>query len=189
MSLFEAVVIGASAGAMDALSQILPALPRDFSLPVIIVVHLPPDNKSMMAELFQNKCLLKVKEAEDKEAIESGTVYFAPPDYHLLVEEDKHLSLSNEEPVLFSRPSIDVLFETAADAYGEKLIGIILTGANNDGANGLLAISNAGGAPLVQSPELAYASTMPQAALSLCPAAQSLSLEQIVAYLQKASRV
>ena len=119
----EAVVIGASAGALEALSVILPSLPADYGLPVIIVVHVPPDKKSLLAELFQAKCGIEVREAEDKEPIRGGTAYFAPPDYHLLVETDKSLSLSDDEPVLFSRPSIDVLFESAADAYGPSLIG------------------------------------------------------------------
>ena len=110
----EAVVIGASAGAVDALSVLLPALPADYPLAVAVVVHLPPDRKSVMAELFQTKCRVRVKEAEDKEPFAPGTVYFAPPDYHLLVEPDRRLSLSSEESVLYSRPSIDVLFESAA---------------------------------------------------------------------------
>ena len=119
----EAVVIGASAGALEALSVILPSLPADYGLPVLIVVHVPPDKKSLLAELFQAKCGIEVREAEDKEPIRGGTVYFAPPDYHLLVETDKSLSLSDDEPVFYSRPSVDVLFESAADAYGPSLIG------------------------------------------------------------------
>lgn len=184
---FEAVVIGASAGAVETLSQLLPALPQGFALPIIIVVHLPPDKQSVMVELFQPKCGMEVCEAEDKAPIKPGTIYFAPPDYHLLVERSKHLSLSTEEVVLFSRPSIDVLFETAADAYGPALIGIILTGANHDGAHGLKAVQDAGGAVLVQQPGLAYTSVMPQAALDACEHAQALSIEQIALYLQKAA--
>jgi len=182
---FEAVVIGASAGAVEALSVLLPALPRGYPLAILIVIHLPPDKKSVMAEIMSAKCALPVKEAEDKESIAGGTIYFAPPDYHLLVEADKSLSLSSEEPVLFSRPSIDILFETAADAYGAELIGIILSGANEDGARGLKAVLDAGGAVVVQQPELAYASAMPLAALEACPDAIALSLEQIASYLQK----
>ena len=132
----EAVVIGASAGALEALSSLLPALPSDYRLPILIVVHLPPDKTSLLAELLRARCAIRVREAEDKEPIEPGVVYFAPPDYHLLVEQDRRLSLSDDEPVLFSRPSIDVLFESAADAYGGGLIGVVLTGANSDGANG-----------------------------------------------------
>jgi two-component system chemotaxis response regulator CheB len=180
----EAVVIGASAGALEALSAILPLLPTDYGLPLMIVVHVPPDKKSVLAELFQAKCGIEVREAEDKEPIRGGTAYFAPPDYHLLVETDKSLSLSNDEPVFFSRPSIDVLFESAADAYGPSLIAIVLTGANQDGAKGLRAVAEAGGAAIVQSPDGAYASAMPEAAIAECPGAQVLSLKQIAAYLQ-----
>ena len=184
----KAVVIGASAGALDALSKILPALPGTYPLPVMVVVHLPVDKKSVMAELFQKKCRLTVCEAEDKQPLEPGTVYFAPPDYHLLVETDFRLSLSTEEPVLFSRPSVDVLFETAADAYGDSLIGIVLTGANNDGARGLKTIADKGGMALVQDPENAYASAMPQAALTACPGALVLGLDQIAELLQEEIR-
>lgn len=179
----RAVVVGASAGALDALSHLLPALPRDYPLPLMTVVHLPADKKSIMAELMRRKCQVNVQEAEDKEPIVGGTVYFAPPDYHLLVERDRRLSLSSDEPVLYSRPSIDVLFESAADAYGTGLIGIIMTGANSDGARGLKAIMDAGGVGIVQRPDLAQVSTMPQAALDACPQARSLSVPEIVEYL------
>ncbi|QBQ54303.1 chemotaxis protein CheB [Nitrosococcus wardiae] len=183
----EAIVIGASAGALEALSILLPALPQDYPLPIMVVVHLSPDRESMLAELLRAKCSLDAREVEDKEPIQGGTIYFAPPDYHLLVEVDKHLSLSIEEPVHHSRPSIDVLFETAADAYGAALIGIVLTGASNDGSQGLKAVVSAGGTALIQRPDLAYIPTMPQAALDACPEAQVMSLEQITAYLQERS--
>ncbi len=186
----EAVVIGASAGALDALSIILPLLPRGFQLPVLAVVHLPPNKESILASLLQAKCEVKVREAADKEPIRAGTVYFAPPDYHLLVESNKLLSLSADEPVNFSRPSIDVLFETAADAYGAGLIGIVLTGANNDGAAGLRAVHAAGGIALVQRPELAHSPAMPLAALEACSEACALSLPEIASYLlEVAARV
>ncbi|MBI1276052.1 chemotaxis protein CheB [bacterium] len=180
----QAVVIGASAGAVDVLSQLLPKLPKDFPCPVMVVVHIPPDKRSILAELFRDKCKVSVKEAEDKEPIRSGTVYFAPPDYHLLVEPDKRVSLSTEEPVLFSRPSIDVLFETAADAYGPGLTAIVLTGANEDGAHGARTVEEAGGRVLVQKPELAFASAMPEAALKACRHALALSLEDILSTLK-----
>ncbi len=180
----QAVVIGASAGGLEALSAILSALPADFPLPVMIVIHLSRNRDSVVAELLADTCALTVREAEDKEDILPGHVYFAPPDYHLLIESDHRLSLSGEEPVLFSRPSVDVLFETAADVYGEGLIGIILTGANPDGAAGLKAVMAAGGKGLVQRPDLAYARAMPQAALELCPQSESLTLEQITEKLR-----
>jgi two-component system, chemotaxis family, protein-glutamate methylesterase/glutaminase len=184
----EAIVIGASAGALEALSVILPPLPADYRLPVFVVVHVPPDKRSILAELFQAKCSIKVREAEDKEPIRGGTVYFAPPDYHLLVETDKSLSLSNDEPVLYSRPSLDVLFESAADAYGPSLIAVVLTGANQDGANGLRVVVEAGGTAIVQSPGEAYASAMPEAAIAKCPGARVLSLKEIAVYLQGAEK-
>jgi two-component system chemotaxis response regulator CheB len=180
----QAVVIGASAGALDALSVILPALSADYGLPLFVVVHVPPDKRSVLAELFQAKCRVQVREAEDKELTVGGTVYFAPPDYHLLVETDKSLSLSDDEPVLYSRPSVDVLFESAADAYGPDLIAIVLTGANEDGAKGLKAVADAGGTAIVQSPQGAYASAMPEAAIARCPGAQVMSLKEIAIYLQ-----
>jgi two-component system, chemotaxis family, protein-glutamate methylesterase/glutaminase len=181
----EAVVIGASAGALEALSVILPTLPVNYGLPIMVVVHIPPDKRSVLAELFAAKCALKVVEAEDKTPLEAGTIYFAPPDYHLLVETDKSLALSADEPVLFSRPSIDVLFESAADIYGPGLIGIILTGANQDGALGLKAIAEAGGIAIVQNPETAFQDAMPDAAINAVPKADILSLASIATYLQK----
>lgn len=185
---FEAVVIGASAGAVEALSYVLPPLPADFPIPIVVVVHVPPDAKSILAEIFEPKCRMSVKEAEHSEPLTPGTVYFAPPDYHLLVEQSYHLSLSADEPVLFSRPSIDVLFDSAADAYGERLIGIVLTGANEDGAAGLRSICEAGGTAIVQDPEFAMASAMPTAALAACPGASVLVPELISEYLDQIVR-
>lgn len=175
----RAVVIGASAGAVEALLQILPTLPQDYPLPVLIVVHLPPVPYTKLADLFTAHCQIEVKEAEDKEPIRPGVVYMAAPDYHLLVEPDLRLSLSSEEPILYSRPSIDVLFESAADAYGDSLTGIVLTGANADGAKGLSAIVAAGGHALVQTPATALAAAMPEAALVACPTARALTLAEI----------
>jgi two-component system chemotaxis response regulator CheB len=181
----EAVVVGASAGAVEAFSEILPRLPSGYHLPLIAVIHLPADQKSILAELFQAKCKLTVKEVEDKELILPGTVYFAPANYHVLVEQDHRLSLTVEEQVLYSRPSIDVLFTSAADAYGDHLAGVILSGANSDGANGLKAICEGGGRAIVQSPETAFAPEMPRAALRACPNALELKLEEISEYLQR----
>lgn len=182
--MLEAIVIGASAGAIDALSVILPALPREFPYPIVVVVHLPVDKKSLIVDLFQQRCELNVVEAEDKLPLEAGCVYFAPSDYHLLVEPERVLSLSVDETVNYSRPSIDVLFESAAEAFGPQLLGIVLTGANGDGARGLKSIMDSGGSGLIQRPDLAYASAMPQAAVDLCPRASVMTLEQIATYLQ-----
>lgn len=178
-----AVVIGSSAGALEALGVILPGLRPDFPLPIFIVVHVPAGKRSVLAEIFAAKCPLRVVEAEDKEPVIPGSVYFAPPDYHMLMENKRTIALSNEEEVLFSRPSIDVSFESAADIWGEQLIGIVLTGANHDGANGLRAIVRAGGSAIVQTPESAYARAMPDAAIAACPTARVLSLPDIATYL------
>jgi two-component system, chemotaxis family, protein-glutamate methylesterase/glutaminase len=183
----EAVVIGASAGALESLSIILPALPAQSTLPFMIVVHLPPDRRSVIADIFRAKCSVPVQEAEDKEPITDGTIYFAPSNYHLLIEADRTLSLSNDEPVLYSRPSIDVLFESAADAYGSALVAIVLSGSNHDGAAGLKAVVAAGGLGIVQRPDAAFASAMPEAAKAMSPSAQVLSLDEIAAYLKKVS--
>ena len=181
----EAIVIGASAGALEALSNLLPALPSDFRLPILVVVHLPADKTSVFAELIRARCRIGVREAEDKEPIEPGVAYFAPPDYHLLVEQDKRLSLSDDEPVLFSRPSIDVLFESAADAYGDGLIGVVLTGANSDGANGLKAVVEAGGVAVVQSLAAPMRPRCREAAIAACPDARVLPVNEIAAYLRE----
>lgn len=183
MTQAAAVVIGASAGAIQVLMRILPALPADYVLPVLVVVHLPPGRRSELAMLFAGKCALAVREAEDKESLSPGTVTFAPPDYHLLIERDRTVALSTEPPVFFSRPSIDVLFESAADAYGPALVAVVLTGANEDGAQGLRAVMAAGGTGLVQAPASAYAAAMPLAALAACPQARSLAPDAILAFL------
>lgn len=161
----EAVAIGASAGGLDALGVLLQALPAPFAPAIFAVLHLPPDKPSLLPELLQARCRLPVREALDKERVQGGCVYLAPPDYHLLVEKEKTLALSRDEPVYFSRPSIDVLFESAAEAYGPALLGIVLTGANSDGAEGLRAIRAAGGRAWVQSPADALSQEMPAAAI------------------------
>lgn len=181
----QAVVMGGSAGSLEALSLILPQLPADFPLPILVVVHLPPDRKSVLAEVLQLKCALAVREAEEKEPILPGTVYFAPPDYHLLVEPDHRIALSADEPQLFSRPSIDVLFESAADVYGAGLLGVVLSGANQDGARGLQDILEAGGRALVQAPEEAQCPAMPKAALGAAPDVRALPTGRIAAALQE----
>jgi two-component system chemotaxis response regulator CheB len=181
--LIKAVAIGASAGGVQALSKILPSLPAGYPFPVLIVVHVPPDRDNALVPLFQAKCQVEVKEAEDKEPVLPGVVYFAPSDYHLLVEGDGSLSLSSDEPVNHSRPSIDVLLETCADAFGSGVAGVVLTGANEDGAFGLLTVAQAGGYAVVEDPASAYASTMPAAALATCPSAKSMTLDAITSYL------
>ena len=161
----EAVVIGASAGGVQALLTVLADLPRSFRLPLIVVLHLPEGRDSHLAEIFQYRLPIAVREAADKETILPGTLYFAGPGYHLLVEMDRTFSLSSEEPLHYSRPSINVLMESAADAYGPALAGILLTGANEDGATGMARIKQQGGLTVVQDPTEAAVPTMPEAAI------------------------
>lgn len=175
----EAVVIGASAGGVEVLSALLAKIPAACRVSFMIVVHIPRDRPSLLPEVFSSRCLLPIREAEDKEPVQPGTVYFAPPDYHLLVDRGPCLALSDDEPVHFSRPSIDVLFESAADIYGESLMGIALTGANRDGASGLATIGRAGGRTIVQEPSSALAAYLPEAALREGPVDAVLSLPQL----------
>lgn len=179
----EGVVIGASAGGVEALSVILPALPATLAAAVLIVLHLPRERPSLLVEIFAKRCAVPIREAEDKEPAVPGTVYFAPPDYHMLLEKNRQIALSTDEPVHYSRPSIDVLFESAADAYGDHLLGIILTGANEDGAAGLHAIHRAGGVTVVQKPGSAKVPLMVVSALQRSPVDFVLSLEGIAELL------
>lgn len=161
----EAVVIGGSAGGVDALVALLPALPAGYALPVFCILHLPGDRESRLAELFDERLPLPVREALDKAPINPGTVYFAGSGYHLSIERDRTFSLSCEPPVSFARPALDVLMESAADTYGAGLAGILLTGANHDGAEGMAAIHAGGGFTVVQDPQDAQVPIMPQEAL------------------------
>jgi two-component system, chemotaxis family, protein-glutamate methylesterase/glutaminase len=179
----KAVVIGASAGAFEALGKILPQLPRDFTPAVIIVIHLPPDQPNQLPELFQPRCVLPIKEAEDKEPVSSRKIYFAPSGYHLMIERDQSFSLDLDEPVNFSRPSIDVLFESAADAYEQNLMGVILTGANEDGAAGLRKIREKGGQCLVQEPSTSEGQMMPCAAIKAADPQWIKTIDQIGPFL------
>lgn len=193
----DSIVIGASAGGVEALSVLLPALPATLAAAVFIVLHIPRERPSLLAEIFRCKCAVPVREAQDKEPVAPGTVYFAPPDYHLLIDtglltvdggagqrRGPQLALSVDESVHFSRPSIDVLFESAADVYGDRLLGIILTGANEDGAAGLAAVHEAGGQTIVQHPQSAHSSLMIVSALKRSAPDFVLSLEQIAAFFR-----
>lgn len=180
----DAVVIGGSAGAVEALCGLLPAVPATIRVPILMVLHLPRDRPSLLEEVFSPRCACPIREAQDKDPIEPGTVYVAPPDYHLLIEPGPQVSLSVDEVIHFSRPSIDVLFESAADFYRDRVLGIILTGANEDGAEGLAAIQRAGGIAVVQSPQDAQASAMLKAALNRSPSALVLSLADIASLLR-----
>lgn len=180
----DGIVIGGSAGGVEALSVLLPALPAAFRPSVFIVLHLPRERPSLLVDIFGRRCLLPVREAEDKEPVEPGTVYFAPPDYHLLIEKNRHLALSADEPVHYSRPSIDVLFESAAEVYGERLLGIILSGANEDGAAGLHAVHRAGGLTAAQQPDSAKVPLMVLSALQRNPADFVLPVGELAQFLR-----
>ncbi|MDF2794579.1 MAG: chemotaxis protein CheB [Pseudomonas orientalis] len=175
----EAIVVGASAGGVEALLSIFGELPEGFGLPIIAVLHLPDKRRSQLAEVFARRLRVPVKEARDKEAIEAGTLYFAGPGYHLSVELDRSLSLSQEDRVHHSRPAIDFLFTSAADAYGPGLLAILLTGANQDGARGLAYVKQSGGTTVVQDPAEARIAVMPLAALALHTPDHILSLSRI----------
>lgn len=181
--MIECIVIGASAGGIHALKAILPALPAAFALPLIIVQHMAADADAYLVEFLNKESAITVKEAEDKEALRPATAYIAPPDYHLLVNPDRTLSLSVDEKVHFARPSIDLLFETAADVFDRRLIGVILTGANADGAEGLARIKAGGGTTIVQNPLTAEVRTMPLAALETAQPDYILNLAQIAPLL------
>ncbi|SEO35981.1 chemotaxis protein CheB [Pseudomonas sp. NFACC39-1] len=175
----QAVVVGASAGGVEALLKVFGQLPKGFGVPILVVLHLPDERDSQMAQVFGHRLAIPVQEAQDKQNIQPGTLYVASPGYHLSVEADRSLSLSLEEPVHHSRPSIDVLFESAADAFGPNLLAVVLTGANNDGAQGLAKVRELGGITVVQDPDEAQVSTMPEAALALQEPDHILTLQGI----------
>jgi two-component system chemotaxis response regulator CheB len=183
MADYEAVVMGASAGGLSALQMFLSLLPADFGWPILIVLHRAPSPNDLMSFMLNESCLLKVKEADQNEPIQRGFVYLAPSNYHLMIEFDKTIALSIDEKVAYSRPSIDVLFETAADVYRSNLIGIILTGANQDGTVGLKRIKELGGLTIAQDPTTAEVDMMPQAAIRANVVDKVLALPQIASYL------
>lgn len=182
---FQAVVMGGSSGSFVALQKILSALPKAFPLPIIVVQHLSPDSGSLATSGFYKSLQIPFKEAEDKEPICPGIVYFGPPNYHLLVEADRTMSLSVDEKENYSRPSVDVLFETAAVAYGPDLVGVILTGANSDGAIGLERIHKEGGFTIVQDPKSAEASEMPASAIKRVAPDLIFSLEEMAPFIRE----
>jgi two-component system chemotaxis response regulator CheB len=183
MSGCDAIVIGASSGGVEALLAILPALRKGIGVSVFVVLHMPRTRRSELASLFNSRCALPVREAEDKQPVVPGTVYFAPSDYHALIDRGPRIALSVDGPVNHSRPSIDVLFESAADIYAGRLLGVILTGANEDGAAGLAAIHRAGGQTMVQLPGSAVSPQMPAAALLRVPSSRVLTLADIAKVL------
>ncbi len=182
---YEAIIIGGSWGGLAAVTAMLEGLPAHYPIPVILVLHRGRNFASELDTVLGKKLKVAVKEIEEKESILPGYVYIAPANYHVLIEEDHTFSLDNSSPVLYSRPSIDVAFESAAHIFKNRLVGIILTGANNDGAKGLQLIVNKGGTALIQDPSEAEANLMPKAAIVSTPAAQILTLQYIQAFLLK----
>lgn len=185
--IFRAVVIGVSSGGVQALSSLLGALPADFPLPIMIVQHIGAEAGNGLARLLDAHSPLRVKEADEQDLVMPGHVYLAPANYHLLVEPDGRLSLSADAPVSYARPSVDVLFEAAADVYTDTLIGVVLTGANFDGSRGLARIKQCGGLVIVQDPEDAEAPQMPVAALAATPVDHVLPLNGIAGLLSALS--
>jgi len=162
---YRAVAIGCSAGGLDALSIVLPSLPATFPVPLVIVQHINPRAMSRLHLLLERKCAIDVREADEKITPQPGVAYFVPPNYHLLLELDGTFSLSVDERVNYSRPAIDVTFETAAELYGSALIGVVMTGASADGSRGLARIKALGGYTIVQDPKEAQSVVMPQSAI------------------------
>jgi two-component system chemotaxis response regulator CheB len=184
---YAAVVIGVSAGGIEALKVLLSALPASFPLPIAIVQHRDQRSNSFLATYLDTLSGIAVSEAEDKEPLCAGHAYLAPAGYHLLIETDRSLSLSVDPRVNYSCPSIDVLFESAADVFAETLIGIVLTGANADGAQGLKTIKARGGLAVVQDPKTASSTAMPMAALGATPVDHVVDLERIAPLLIRIS--
>lgn len=182
---YHLVVIGVSAGGLNALKEIFMHLPKEFSVPVIIVQHMHVHSDSFLSRYLDKLSHLRVKEAEEKDNIVPGTVYVAPPNYHILVEENRLISLTLDPKVNYCRPSIDVLFESAADIYGSEMIGIILTGANDDGANGMKKIKERGGTLIVQDPTTAEMASMPMSVIRQTDVDYILDLEKIAPFLTK----
>ncbi len=176
--LYSIVAIGTSWGGLMAMSKLLSELPAEFPIPIVIVQHRSKDSDRLLSQLLQDATPLTVCEIEDKDLLEPGKVHVAPADYHVMVERG-YLSLTVEEPVRYSRPSIDVMFTSAGDAYGKEAIGIVLTGANEDGSRGLAHIVKRGGKALIQSPKTAEIPIMPEAAVRAVPTAEVLPIPQI----------
>jgi two-component system, chemotaxis family, protein-glutamate methylesterase/glutaminase len=174
----RAIVVGGSAGGIEAVTVLLSALPRPLLVPVLVVLHIAAGSRTQWPMVFRSSTA-PVLEAEDKDIAEPGKVYIAPPDYHLLVDDSARLSLAADERVNLSRPSIDVLFESAAWSFGSAVLGVVLSGANSDGAAGLAAIRGSGGGCWVQTPETAAAVAMPRAAIGAVPDALVLTLREM----------
>lgn len=175
----DAVVVGTSWGGLAAISTVLKHVPRTLGVPVVLCQHQYPHAPSNLSQVLRSRTKLKVVEVEDKMVVEAGTLYVCPPNYHTLVERDLTFALSVDAQVMYSRPAIDVLFETAAEAWRDRLAAVVLTGANEDGAAGLLQVARCGGMPIVQLPSSAEAPVMPEAAVRRVPWSHVMTLDEI----------
>lgn len=184
-SAYSVVVLGVSTGGVEALKRVLPVLPAHFPLPLVVVIHIAAGSGDSLARLLNAMSEIEVKEADEGELIKGGVAYLAPPNYHLLLEANGQLALSTDALVNFARPSIDVLFESAANSFGAGVIGVVLTGAASDGAHGLAAIKRAGGFAIVQDPADARMASMPKSALALTAADRVVNLQQLPALLEQ----
>jgi two-component system chemotaxis response regulator CheB len=184
---YSIVTIGTSWGGLSAMMKLLGELPEDFPIPIVVVQHRSKDSDKLLAQLLQDATALNVCEIDDKDALTPGTVHVAPANYHTLIELG-YVSLTTEEPVRFSRPSIDVMFSSAADTYRSRAIGVILTGANEDGSSGLAQIVKRGGRGLIQDPKTAEIPIMPDAAIKAVPAAEVLPLLKLAPRLMELGR-
>lgn len=185
--MIEMIVIGTSAGGVDMLQKLAPAFRKSGKVKAAVVIHMSPSGPNLIPSLMAENCEFKVKEAEPGEPMEADTIYIAPPDYHLCLEPNNTISLSTEEAVNFSRPSIDVLFDSAAYSFGEKAVGILLTGSNNDGAEGLKKIKSQGGIAVVQKPSDAEWGVMPASAIEIMKPDYILTTEEIIKFISEIS--
>jgi two-component system chemotaxis response regulator CheB len=179
----RALIIGGSAGSLDVLLKVLPAIDRDITFPIVIVIHRKKGTDSMLSDLLSTKTTLEVKEAEEKEGLQAGFIYIVPSDYHLLVERDLTISLDSSEKINYSRPSIDVTFQSAAEVYGAKLACILLSGSNSDGVNGLIYTKRFGGETAVQDPSSAQVDYMPKQAILKAEIDHVLKIEEMANYI------
>lgn len=184
---YSIVAMGTSWGGLSAMMKLLGGLPADFPIPIVVVQHRSKDSDRLLVQLLQDATPLHVCEVEDKDLLLAGSVHVAPANYHVLIEEG-YLSLTTEEPVRYSRPSIDVMFSSAADTYRSETIGVVLTGANEDGSSGLAYIAKRGGRALIQDPKTAEIPIMPDAAVKAVPTAEVLPLDQLAPRLLELSR-
>ncbi|MBC7418114.1 MAG: chemotaxis protein CheB [Pedobacter sp.] len=184
----KAMVIGGSAGSLSVLLDILPLLKADIDFPILIVIHRKSGSKSKLVELLQSCTLLSVKEVEEKSFLRGGIIYLAPANYHVLIEEDKSFSLDYSEKVNYSRPSIDVVFQSTAEVYKEQLVCILLSGSNSDGTEGLKRVGQLGGTVVVQNPKTAIMSYMPEVAIKSLDESLVLNADQMADYINHLNR-